>query len=169
MALLYLLILSMAALTLLLSPVAVRYAKDGGRLLSFHFVFFSFSLIWPQREEQKKKEKGRGGTGGNALKRALRYAMPRTGIFIRALPIESALSPDRAAILSGLYSALAALISVPFAGLCSDPLPTVRDGDRATLDIRFKIRSYALLYTFLVFLAQYRKERSKRNGRNEDE
>ena len=150
---------------LLFSPVVVRYTKDDSRTLAFHFIFFSVSLLWEkdQKKEKQKKSKKSGDSRG-ALKKALKYAAPRSALYIQSVPLPQALSPDRAAVLSGLYWFVIAILSAPFGRPTKNPLPKTRDGDRAPLDIRLKIRFYAFLHTFLVFLAQYKKRGEKKHG-----
>ena len=171
MPLLCLLFVFFSVLTVFLfSPVVVRYTKDDNRTLAFHFVFFSVSLLWKkdQKKEEKKNNKKSGDSRG-ALKKALGYAAPRSALYIQSVPLPGGLSPDRAAVLSGLYWFAIALLCAPFKGPTENPLSKTRDGNCAPLDLRLKIRFYAFLHTFLVFLAQYKKRGEKKHGRNKNE
>ncbi len=153
----------------LFSPVVIRYTKGNERHLAFHFVFFSFSLLWKTEEGKKKDRRKKRTDSQQALKRALRYVAPRSTIYIHSLPLPEALTPDRAAVLSGLYWFLISILSIHFKESQRNPLPKTRDGDCAAFDIRLKTSSYTFLHTFLVFLAKYKKRKGKQHGRNEDE
>ena len=171
------LFLSLFAL-FLFSPVVIRYAKDTEGALSFHFVFFSFSLSKKAAADEKggKKKKARKKNGEKSARapraflRALEHTAERAQICIQSLPFPASLSPDRAALITGGYYFLISVLAIPFGQLTCDPLLNARTKPSARIDLRLKMRAYAFLHTFLVFLAQYRKEKeAMKYGRNENE
>ena len=67
-------------LTLLFSPVVIRYTKDERSYLVVHFVFFSVTLsrkTAAEKEKERKKKKASGQkTGRSAKGRAVLRALP---------------------------------------------------------------------------------------------
>lgn len=169
---LYLLLFLLLLLTALFSPIVIRYEKGDARTLSLHFVFFSLALIGKNKsdEEQgkeaekkaaKKGEKKGEKPSSRAILRAIKYAAPRGTLCIYSLPFPACESPFWGAIGMGGYYILLGLLTAPFGRRTNDPLLTARDEGAAT-DLRLRLRLYAFLYTFLVYLVQYRKEKEAR-------
>lgn len=165
--------------TLLLSPVVIRYTKDTRTYLVVHFVFFSLTLVRKKTEESRNEEKKTEQDGSKqkkrarqrAIHRALRYAMPRATVSVQSLPTLSMSSPFLTGIGRGAYY-FALSVPLSFFDRCtSDPLLRSKKTETATVDLRFRMRLYAFLHTFLIYLAQYRKEKEARKShvRNENE
>ena len=169
------LFLLLSVLTVFLcAPVVIRYTRDDCGVLSFHFVFFSVSLFKGSNEEKKKKHKrsDKGSSGApRAFLRALQSLRPKGRLCLYSLPIPKALAPDRAAFLTGIYLFSASALSAPFGYLTHDPLLNTKTHTAAPLDLRLQIRTFAFLYTFLVFLVHYKKEKEAKrtHGRNKNE
>ncbi len=176
----YSLLLLCLCITILLSPVIIQYEKDEAAALRLHFVFFSLSFS--RREETKKekaedgkrREKKSNGKGGRASARALlaalQRALPHSTLHIRTLPLIEGESPFRTAMLTGVYFFLISLFVSRFGGCTDRPLLKESKNRSAPLNLQIKIRFCVFLYTFLVCLAQYKKEKeAKSNGRNENE
>ncbi len=164
-------------LTVLLfySPVVIRYTKDTRAYLVVHFVFFSLTLMKKAAKKNERKTDGetkpKKESKKEALLYALRYAFPRATVSVQSLPIPTMQNPFFTGIaLGGYYTVVALLLSL-FGRRTSDPLLSVRKEEIRALDVRFQMRFYAFLHTFLVYLAQYKKERKARSiyGRNENE
>ena len=166
---LYLLLFLLLLLTVLFSPIVIRYEKEDTRTLTLHFVFFSLALIGKNKSEAEKedaaeeeqtaeKKKKRGTPSSRAILRAIKYAAPRGTLCIYSLPFPALESPFWGAITAGGYYFLLGLLTAPFGRRTDDPLLKAKD-QRAATDLRLRLRLYAFLYTFLVYLAQYRKEK----------
>lgn len=159
----------------LFSPVVIRYTKDGSATLTVHFVFFSLLLMKKTATEEKTKADGekkqRRQNKKDALQSALRYALPRATVSVQALPLPTVEDPFYNGILLGGYHALLALILSLFGRRTDDPLLFAKNEAKAALDVRFQMRFYAFLHTFLVYMAKYRKEKEAEgiHGRNENE
>lgn len=161
---LFLLIFSLTVI-FLLSPTVIRYARDKHGEISLHFVFFSLSFYGSSNGNKKKRTDKKGtkkrqtANAPRAVFRALMRAHPHIEICLYSLPLPTATSPDKAALLIGAYYALISAASLPFGRLTADPLLDAKTKPAAPLDCRIKIRTCDFLYTFLVFLVQYRKEK----------
>lgn len=179
MAFFCLIVLFLSLLTLFLfSPVVIRYAKGTEGAISFHFVFFSFSLSKKAARDEKgrkkkptrKKKEEKNASVPRAFLRALEHTAINGRICIQSLPFPASLSPDRAALITGGYYFLISVLAIPFGQLTCDPLLNARTNLSAKIDLRLQMRAYAFLHTFLVFLAQYRKEKeAMKHGRNKNE
>ncbi len=172
---LFLLSLSLTAI-FLLSPIVIRYTKETQGELSLHFVFFSLSFCKSSNGDEKKpkrkkaKKKTAAAIVPLSIFRALMLAHPHAEICLYSLPLPPVAAPDRVALLMGSYHALISAFSLPIGRLTSAPLLHAKTNPCATIDCRIKFRTFAFLHTFLIFLAQYRKEKeAKTHGRNENE
>jgi hypothetical protein len=112
-----------------------------------------------KRTDKKGTKKRQTANAPRAVFRALMRAHPHIEICLYSLPLSTATSPDKAALLIGAYYALISAASLPFGRLTADPLLDAKTKPAAPLDCRIKIRTCDFLYTFLVFLVQYRKEK----------
>ena len=169
------LFLLLSVLTVFLcAPVVIRYTRDDRDVLSFHFVFFSVSFFKGSDGEKKKKRKRAKKDGAGAPRvflRALQSLRPKGRLCLYSLPMPKALAPDRAAFLTGIYLFLASALSAPFGYMTTDPLLNTKTQTTAPLDLRLQIRTFAFLYTFLMFLVHYQqeKEAKRTHGRNKNE
>ena len=159
-------------LLLLLSPIVVRFSKGERTSLSLHFVFFSVMLFRSDKKEKKtKKSNGSKRAFFRALRRALRYAMPRAALCIARLPYPEIEDPFYRAIGHGGYCFLLSVLCAPF-GRQTDKLPLKERGDeKRAVDIQLRMRFYVFLHTFLIYMTQYRKEKEAESFyvRNENE
>ena len=163
-------------LLLLYSPVVIRYTKDTRAALVVHFVFFSVTLMKKAAKKAEKKpqsgeKKSKKENKKDALLHALRYAFPRATVSVQSLPMPAVEDPFFFGIALGGYYTLVSLILSLFGRRTSDPLLSVKKEEITALDVRFEMRFYAFLHTFLVYLTQYKKEKNTRSiyGRNENE
>jgi hypothetical protein len=160
---------------LLLSPVVLRFSKGREICLSLHFVFFSLVLSRgasakeTKRESSAKKEKK--PSRRSAFLRALRYAMPRTTIFVARLSLPRAENPFHEALGYGGCCFLLSLLLAPFGRQTDRPLLNITSEEDRSLDIHLQMRFYAFLHTFLIYKTQYRKEKEAKRFyvRNENE
>ena len=159
-------------LLLLLSPIVVRFSKGERTSLSLHFVFFSVMLFRSDKKEKKtKKSNGSKRAFFRALRRALRYAMPRAALCIARLPYPEIEDPFYRAIGHGGYCFLLSVLCAPF-GRQTDKAPLdERGAEKRTVDIQLRMRFYVFLHTFLIYMTQYRKEKEAESFyvRNENE
>ena len=158
-------------LLLLLSPIVVRFSKGERTSLSLHFVFFSVTLFRSDKKSKKKEGGGSKRASFHALRRALGYAMPRAALCIARLPYPEIEDPFYRAIGHGGYCFLLSVLRAPF-GRQTDKLPLdERDNEKRSVDIQLRMRFYAFLHTFLIYMAQYRKEKEAESFyvRNENE
>lgn len=167
-----LLLLLCLCITALLSPVVFHYEKNEKAALSLHFVFFCVFLYKKEEsskgEKNEKRKKGRSGSGSafSVLKRLL----PHSTVHIRSLPLITLSDPMKNAILTGGYYFLLSLALSRFGGISSLPLLKEKTEPISAVDIQIRLRLYTVLYTFLVYMTKYRKEKEKMNdGRNENE
>lgn len=157
-------------LTLLFSPVVIRYTKDKRSYLVVHFVFFSVTLsrktaAEKEKERKKKKESGQKSgrsAKGRAVLRALRYAVPRTTVCVQSLPLPTALPAFWVGIGTGVYYSVLAFFLSHFDRYTSEPLLSLKNEETAAIDLCFQMRFYTFLHTFLIYLVQYRKEKEAR-------
>ena len=162
-------------LLLLFSPVVIRYTKDTRAALVVHFVFFSVTLMKKTEKKTRQAESGakksKNKNKKDALLYALRYAFPRTTVSAQSLPMPTLENPFYSGIALGGYYTLVSLLLSLFGRQTSDPLLSVRKEDVKALDVRFEMRFYAFLHTFLIYLTKYKKEKNVRSiyGRNENE
>ena len=157
---------------LLLSPIVVRFSKGERTSLSLHFVFFSVMLFRSGRK--KNSEKAQGGSQKaslRALRRALGYAMPRAALCVAKLPFPEIDDPFYNAIGRGGYCFLLSVLRAPFGQQTEKTLLEARGDEKPTVDIQLRMRFYAFLHTFLIYMAQYRKEKEAESFyvRNENE
>ncbi len=169
----YLFLLLCFFLTLLLSPVVIRYTKDTRAYFVVHFVFFSLTLYHkgvPKKNGTQNSKATKNRTL-DAIRRTLRYALPRTTVCVQSLPIPDELAHFLSGPGLGLYYFLLSFPLSLFRRCTSDPLLCVRDEEIKTVDLRFRMRLYTFLHTFLIYLAQYRKKKEARKShvRNENE
>ena len=159
-------------LLLLLSPIVVRFSKGERTSLSLHFVFFSVTLFRSDKKSKKPKESGGSKRASfHALRRALSYAMPRAALCVAKLPFPEIDDPFYSAIGHGGYCFLLSVLRAPF-GQQTEKAPLEARGDeKPTVDIQLRMRFYAFLHTFLIYMAQYRKEKEAESFyvRNENE
>ncbi len=151
-------------ITLLLSPVVIRYTKGESACLTVHFVFGSVRIFKKSEKNEaeknsrtKKKEKKR--TRNSAPMRALRHVIPRSVVHIGSLPFPTVLSPTLMGVGIGAYYSLLSIVLAKFKYCTSDPLLAIKKEDAPALDIRFRVRLYTFLHTFLIYLVHYRKEK----------
>ncbi len=170
----YLFILLCLCTTILLSPVIIRYKKDGAAALEIHFVFLSVSLSKKtgKKKATKKKHSTKGGERPSfrATLAVLHRAMSRCTVHLASAPLIQTSSPFGTAMLTGGYFFLISVFLSRFGQCTDDPLLRIKEKNTAPLDLRIKIRFCDFLYTFLVYLVQYKKEKeTKSHGRNENE
>ena len=161
----YIFFLLLCILTLLLlSHVVLRFSKGEQASLSIHFVFLSIKLRRGDTAERRsKKKRNSQAKARGAFFRALRYALPRTTVYIARLPLPTAEDPFLPAIAAGGYHFLLSILLAPFKKRASQPLLESREDGEATLDLQFRMPFYAFLHTFLIYMAQYRKEKEAEN------
>ena len=145
------------------SPVIIRYTKGERACLSVHFIFFSASFFKKERKTEAEEKKKASGEK-RAVLRALRYATPRTTVCLQALPFPTALPPQLLGLGLGAYYAVISVLLSNFKCYTSDPLLVTKKNDAPATDVRFRIRLYAFLHTFLIYLTQYKKEKEARKG-----
>ena len=159
-------------LLLLLSPIVVRFSKGERTSLSLHFVFFSVMLFRLDKKEKKtKKSNGSKKAFFRALRRALRYAMPRAALCIARLPYPEIEDPFYRAIGHGGYCFLLSVLCAPFGRQTDKAHLDEGCAEKRTVDIQLRMRFYVFLHTFLIYMAQYRKEKEAESFyvRNENE
>lgn len=159
-------------LLLLLSPIVVRFSKGERTSLSLHFVFFSVMLFRSDKKEKKtKKSNGSKRAFFRALRRALRYAMPRAALCIARLPYPEIEDPFYRAIGHGGYCFLLSVLCAPFGRQTDKAHLDAGCAEKRTVDIQLRMRFYVFLHTFLIYMTQYRKEKEAESFyvRNENE
>lgn len=151
-------------ITLLISPVVLRYTKGESACLTVHFVFVSVQIFKKNKKSEAEKEsrsqkKEKKRTRSRAPMRALQHVIPRSIVHVGSLPFPTELSPTHMGIGIGAYYSLLSILLAKFKYCTSDPLLATKKEDAPALDIRFQVRLYTFLHTFLIYLAQYRKEK----------
>ncbi len=160
-------------ITILFSPVVFRYMKENETTISLHFVFFSLSFqkkkVDAENSEKGKKKKKTNFSFRSVLS-LLRRVLSHSTIHIESLPLPSAATPCEAALLTGGYFFLISLFASRFEKYTSDPLLRTKEKNQPMIDVRIRTSLGTVLYTFLVYMTKYRKEKEKKSyGRNENE
>ena len=164
-------------ITLYISPVVIRYTKGTRGILEVHFVFFSLSFFKNDKKNSAERGENENGTSksertsSHAPWHALRYAIPRATVCVQSLPFPTGTSPFFMGVGMGAYYFVLSLFLSRFSQCTSDPMLITKKEDAPSLDIRFRVRLYTFLHTFLIYLAQYRKEKEARKAhvRNKNE
>lgn len=158
-------------ITLFISPVIIRYTKGESAALVVHFVFFSITLFKKEgKNEAEDKKTPKAGSkkkalgGSRAPIHALRYAIPRATVCAWSLPLPIEASPCFFGIGIGIYYSVISVLLSKFGSCTSDPMLITKKDDAPALDVRFRLRLYTFLHTFLIYLAQYRKEKEAKRS-----